>query len=150
MATASKDLVKHRGKGPARDLRKWQPKLGRREVSPGSGIFRDETEEEAWVRCRQEVRHYIGTMLYTEEVVCQLMQPEISQPTLRKLFRRELDLGFYEQMAKVGGTAYWMATSGRHPDMTKFVLRARAGWRDQDPVQIVNAIQFQKVDGDDW
>ena len=54
-----------------------------------------------------------------------------SPKTLRRHFRRELDVGAAEANARVAQTAYQMATSGKHPGMTAFWLKVRAGWNDQ-------------------
>jgi len=53
-----------------------------------------------------------------------------STKTLRKHFRKELTLGGPEANAKVAQTAYQMAISGKHPSLTMFWLKTRAGWRE--------------------
>ena len=58
-----------------------------------------------------------------------------SAKTLRKYFRAELDLGELEANATVANAAYKMATSGRHPVMTMFWMKCRAGWKEQRDFQ---------------
>lgn len=55
----------------------------------------------------------------------------ISDRTLSKAFRAELDLGKSEANAAVMQTCFQMATSGRHPAATFFWLKCQAGWREQ-------------------
>ena len=52
----------------------------------------------------------------------------IDPKTLRKHFRRELDVGAIRTKAAVAKKAFEMAMSGQHPAMTKFFLERRAGW----------------------
>ena len=54
----------------------------------------------------------------------------ISDRTLRKAFREELDRGVIEANMKVAETCFRMATSGTVPAATFFWLKARAGWRE--------------------
>lgn len=54
-----------------------------------------------------------------------------SVKTLRRHFRRELDISATEANARVAQTAYQMATSGKHPQVTIFWLKSRAHWGDQ-------------------
>ena len=54
----------------------------------------------------------------------------IDAKTLRKYFRCELDLGAVKASTAVAQSAFRMATSGKHPAMTMFWLKCRAGWRE--------------------
>ena len=54
-----------------------------------------------------------------------------SPKTLRKHFRKELDLGATEANAKVATTMFQMATSGKFPSATMFWLKCRAGWKER-------------------
>ena len=54
----------------------------------------------------------------------------ISDRTLRKAFRDELDKAAIEANAKVAEVCFRMATSGKVPAATFFWLKARAGWRE--------------------
>ena len=127
---------------------RWQPARQRKDISPGT--WREETLAEAWESARQKVRHYIA-IGYPQEVVARLLEPPLSIDTLAVHFRRELDDGKFIQDAKVAGTAYVLAVSGRDPGMTRFWCRARMGWRDTGDVKTPAApIQFQLVQGDDW
>jgi len=54
-----------------------------------------------------------------------------SAKTLRKHFREELDLGQLDANATVAQSAFQMAKSGKHPLMTMFWMKCRAGWKEQ-------------------
>ena len=54
----------------------------------------------------------------------------ISDPTLRRAFRDELDKAGIEANAKVAEVCFKMATSGKVPAATFFWLKTRAGWRE--------------------
>lgn len=56
----------------------------------------------------------------------------ISEMTLRKHFREELDLASSKANAKVGSTLYKMATSGDCVPATIFWAKTRMGWREKD------------------
>src|ERR1051325_3087854 len=59
-----------------------------------------------------------------------------SPPTLRKRFRRELDLGSAEANAKVAQTLFQQATSGTNTAAMIFWMKARAGWREKQVVEV--------------
>ena len=59
-----------------------------------------------------------------------------SPPTLRKRFRRELDLGSAEANAKVAQTLFQQATSGTNTAAMIFWMKARAGWREKQIVEM--------------
>jgi transposase len=54
----------------------------------------------------------------------------ITEKTLRKYFRQELDSGELEANSKVAQTLFKMATSGENTAATIFWLKTRAGWRE--------------------
>ena len=74
----------------------------------------------------------------------------ISDRTLRKAFREELDKAATEANAKVAEVCFRMATSGTVPAATFFWLKPRAGWRevnrqehtggDGGPIQLQQAV----------
>jgi len=66
-----------------------------------------------------------------EDEIAQTLRDGIDPKTLRKHFRRELDQGAAKANAAVAQTAYKMAISGRHPAMTMFYLKCRAGWKEK-------------------
>jgi hypothetical protein len=71
-----------------------------------------------------------------------------SPPTLRKWFRQELDLGSAEATAKVAQTLFQQATSGTNTAAMIFWLKARAGWREKQVVEVTGedgAAPFMKV-----
>jgi hypothetical protein len=59
-----------------------------------------------------------------------------SPPTLRKRFRDELDLGAAEANAKVAQTLYQQATTRGNIAATIFWLKARAGWREKQIMEV--------------
>lgn len=59
----------------------------------------------------------------------------VSQPTLRKHYAEELDVGHIVANAKVAQTLFRTATDPTHPKSAvaaMFWLKCRAGWREQD------------------
>ena len=57
---------------------------------------------------------------------------QISTPTLRRHFRRELDVGAIEANAKVAATLYRAAVDEKRPSVVAqiFWLKVRAGWSE--------------------
>ena len=71
-----------------------------------------------------------------------------SPPTLRKWFRQELDLGSAEATAKVAQTLFQQATSGTNTAAMIFWLKARAGWREKQMMEVTGkdgAVPSMKV-----
>jgi hypothetical protein len=58
----------------------------------------------------------------------------IEQSLLKMYYYRELSVSVAVANAQVARQALAMATSGRHPDMTKFWLKSRAKWKDNPEV----------------
>jgi hypothetical protein len=56
--------------------------------------------------------------------------------TLRKYYRNELDTGHLIANAKVAETLFQMAVRDKIPSAAIFWLKARAGWREQQNVNI--------------
>ena len=73
----------------------------------------------------------------------------ISEPTLRKHFRRELDVGAIEANAKVAQSLFKQATDPNKPNTIAgiFWMKSRAGWRDHDPkeAEVGKKIQRQEA-----
>ncbi len=63
----------------------------------------------------------------------------ISPKTLRKYFWQELELGYIEANAKVAQSLFRKATGDTNQSVQAaiFWLKARAGWRDKSPDEIV-------------
>jgi hypothetical protein len=59
-----------------------------------------------------------------------------SPPTLRKRFRQELDVATIEANARVAQTLYQQATTPGNVAATIFWLKARAGWREKQVVEL--------------
>jgi hypothetical protein len=69
----------------------------------------------------------------------------ISEPTLRKHFRTELDTGEPSLIAKVADSLVKTALDRKHPGhvvAARFFLKARAGWRETDRVTHDGAVDF--------
>jgi hypothetical protein len=59
-----------------------------------------------------------------------------SPKTLRKHFRKELELGDIEGVAQVAQTHYQMATSGKYPVSTIHFLEKRRRWLDVENLEM--------------
>ncbi|MDH4378376.1 MAG: hypothetical protein QE263_00510 [Vampirovibrionales bacterium] len=59
----------------------------------------------------------------------------VSEKTLRKHFRDELDIASDDKHKNVLNTAYGMAISGEHASMTMFWLKCRLGWKEKQSVE---------------
>lgn len=64
----------------------------------------------------------------------------VDPKTLRKHFQDELERGSIEATAKVGQSLYRMATEGNSVAAAIFWMKARAGWREKQEVQVTAAI----------
>jgi hypothetical protein len=63
-----------------------------------------------------------------------------SPPMLRKCFRHELDVATIEANARVAQTLYQQATTPRNIAATIFWLKARAGWREKQAVEVAGPV----------
>lgn len=69
----------------------------------------------------------------------------ISQPTLRKHFRHELDTGEPSLISRVADSLVKTALDRKHPGhvvAARFFLKARAGWRETDRVTHDGSVDF--------
>ena len=69
----------------------------------------------------------------------------IELKVLTLFYAKELKVTALMANAMVARTAFQMATSGRSPDMTKFWLKAQAGWKDQTYVDLTS--KGEKLEG---
>jgi hypothetical protein len=60
----------------------------------------------------------------------------IDPKTLRKWFRDELDRGSIEATTKVAQSLFRMATEGNNVAAAIFWMKARAGWREKQQVEL--------------
>ena len=60
----------------------------------------------------------------------------VDPKTLRKHFREELDRGSIEATAKVAQSLFNMATQGNNVAAAIFWMKARAGWREKNHVEL--------------
>ena len=73
---------------------------------------------------------------------------DISEPTLRKYYRRECDLGFAQANAKVGESLFKQATGG-NTAAAIFWMKARAGWTEKHEVNVSGlTLHFGEADKD--
>ena len=61
---------------------------------------------------------------------------EIDPKTLRKHYRHELDRGMVEANVKVAQSLFAMATQGNNVAAAIFWMKARAGWREKNTLEI--------------
>jgi len=115
---------------------------------PVTKALRPQTDEEAWEDARALVRHYVA-IGYPCEVIGALMKPPMSDRTVRKYFPHEIQHGLLIQNAKVAGTAYQLAVSGRDPAMTRWWLERRGGWTLPRDNGETGPIPIQTIPGDD-
>lgn len=73
----------------------------------------------------------------------------IEPKLLKKYYQYEIDTADKRTNAEVAKIALQMAMSGAVPDMTKFWLKTRAGWKETKVTEVTGAnggpIQFQEV-----
>jgi hypothetical protein len=60
----------------------------------------------------------------------------IDPKTLRKWFREELDRGSIEATTKVAQSLFNMATTGNNVAAAIFWMKARAGWREKQEIEL--------------
>lgn len=65
----------------------------------------------------------------------------INQDTLRKYYRKELDLGKVEMLTRVGGRAYQRAMGNGPGSATliQFILKTQGGWKETDRLELTGA-----------
>lgn len=126
----------------------WSPKPKQIEAANQKGVYRLQTAEEAMEDARSLVRHYVA-ISYPPEVIARLMNPPMHDDTLRKHFAFELENGALIQNAKVAGTGYALAVSGRDAAMTRWWMAVRGGWKLDDPAGAGGPIPIQSIPGDE-
>ena len=70
----------------------------------------------------------------------------IDPKTLRKHFREELDRGSIEATAKVAQSLFNMATQGNNVAAAIFWMKARAGWREKQEIELSSRTIRQATD----
>src|SRR5436305_482537 len=60
----------------------------------------------------------------------------VDPKTLRKWFRDELDRGSIEATTKVAQSLFRMATEGKNVAAAIFWMKARAGWREKNSLEV--------------
>jgi hypothetical protein len=77
-------------------------------------------------KTRERVKALAGVGLRQEQI-CTMIGLR-SPKTLRRYYSKELALGIAEACTNVSKTAFSLATSGKNPAMTIFLLKTRARW----------------------
>jgi hypothetical protein len=72
----------------------------------------------------------------------------IDPKALRKWFREELDRGSIEATAKVAQSLFRMATEGNNVAAAIFWMKARAGWREKQQIELNSRSPQQLSDED--
>jgi hypothetical protein len=80
---------------------------------------------------RRQVTLLSGYGLQQEQIATFI---NVAPKTLRLRYRRELDLGVVQANAQVAKSLFEMATRDKVPSAAIFWLKARANWRDRDPL----------------
>lgn len=62
----------------------------------------------------------------------------ISESTVEKYFRPELDYGRFEANAKIAGTLYEEAIQNRDITALIFLAKTRLGWRETNDLNVIN------------
>jgi hypothetical protein len=77
-------------------------------------------------KTRDRVKALAGVGL-SQEQICTMIELR-SPKTLRRYYSKELARGIAETCTSVSKTAFSLATSGKNPAMTIFLLKTRARW----------------------
>ena len=88
---------------------------------------------EATEEQRRTVRAMSGYGVPHDDIATML---RVDPKTLRKHLRDELDRGSIEATAKVGQSLFRMATEGGSVAAAIFWMKARAGWREKQVVEV--------------
>lgn len=72
----------------------------------------------------------------------------IDPKTLRKHFREDLDRGSIEATAKVAQSLFRMATEGNNVAAAIFWMKARAGWREKQQIEL-SGLTLQQLSDED-
>lgn len=122
----------------------WQPD---RLVKRSGGVSAEETQEEAWDRARNWVRHLVSIGIAVESIG-HLMQPTCAPNTLRKYFQHELDYGKEHQTGVIAGTITRAAMNG-DINAAKFWLERQAGWSNKLEANIGGVLLVRNIEGDE-
>lgn len=131
---------------PMAGKNRWKPR--RCIIDLPDGGSRAQTEEEAWEDARSVVRHYM-MVGFSQEIIAKLMHPTMDPTTLRRHFRHELDVGKETQVARLAGTAYQLAVTGRDPAMLRFLLQTKGGFSSDSGDRAEGPILVQSIPGDE-
>jgi hypothetical protein len=82
---------------------------------------------------RKTVRALAGFGVPQDDIAAYI---EIEPKTMRKHFRLELDRGSLEATATVAQSLFQMATEGKNVATVIFWMKARAGWREKNSLEV--------------
>lgn len=144
-STSAPEIMKTKGTRPGvRGRPEWLPA---RQMFRSNGVTGLETQDQAWERAKNWVRHCIsiGT---PQAVVCTIMSPPCDMKTLRKYFLHELENGKAHQTALIAGRLVQQALAGDGAQQ-RFWLATQAGWRQGIDATVSGVIQVRNIEGDD-
>jgi hypothetical protein len=102
------------------------------------GVALAPTEEQ-----RRTVRAMSGFGIPQEDIATFL---DIDPKTLRKHFQQELEKGSIEATTKVAQSLFRMATEGKNVAAAIFWMKARAGWREKQQLELTQRPYEQMTD----
>ena len=88
---------------------------------------------EPTVEQRRTVRTMAGFGVPQDDIATYV---DVDPKTLRKHFRDELDRGSIEATTKVAQSLFNMATQGNNVAAAIFWMKARAGWREKNNLEV--------------
>lgn len=93
-------------------------------------------------KTRQQVETMAGLGLKAEDIAKVI---GVSRATLFNHYPEEIRLGAAKALVEVHQTAYQMARSGSHANMTMFWLKCKGGWRETNVVEIAKLPKLEIV-----
>lgn len=113
-------------------------KMAETKSKKSRGRPRHEPDEKA----RKQVETMAGLGLKADDIAKVI---GVSRATLFKNYGEEIRLGSAKALVQVHQTAYEMAMSGNHANMTMFWLKCRGGWRETNVVEIAKLPKLEIV-----
>jgi acyl-homoserine lactone acylase PvdQ len=122
----------------------WQPAI---QTFRANGLTGTETQEQAWERTRNWVRHCASIGIQCE-VIATLVQPPCSHDTLVKYFKHELQNGKQHQTALIAAKLVQQAMNGDGHSQ-RFWLETQAGWSRKVDVNQNGVLVIRTISGDE-
>ena len=128
-------------------------KTGRPDWEPALQMFRRdgmtglESQEQAWERTRNWVRHCVSIGIQ-HELIAVLVQPPCALNTLKKYFKPELEFGKAHQTAIIAAKVVQSALNGSEAQ-ARFWLETQAGWSRKVDVNQNGVLIIKTISGDE-